>query len=258
MVFQAGSHTYERFQYSVTDPAATSDVHRDFGVHYVVSGGAGALPHRVLLADPTPGVAGRRRGLSTYNACVLTANGDTSLEVKAYELSGPGPLDVLTLSHKWPHPKRALADKFAVPASDSYKWKYFQSGNPGADWNTLDFVDTSWPVATFNPDPGLREFGFGDGDEGVVLASGQTDYYFRRRFPLVAGDIAAGDVVELRLVVDDGCEVYLHGGNLPSPVQVASVALSDMFGPEERRWRFVRVTALDPRRPPETTFSRPR
>ena len=245
VVFQAQSHAYERIRYSFTDPSATSNVHTDFGVHYVVTGGAGGLPHDVRLTAPTAGVAGRRHGLSTYNACVLSADGDSSLEVRAYELGGPGPLDVLTLTQKWPHPRVSLVDKWDVPANDAYKWKYYDTGTPAASWKQLGYDDSAWSVASFSPDPGLREFGIGDGDEGVVLATGQTTYYFRRRFTLASQDIAVGDVVELRVVVDGGCTVYLHDGGLGAPVIAATVPTAITTGPNERRWHFLHVTALD-------------
>ena len=194
---------------------------------------------------PTAGVAGRLHGLSTYNACVLSADGDSSLEVRAYELGGPGPLDVLTLTQKWPHPRVSLVDKWDVPANDAYKWKYHDTGTPAAAWRELAYDDSAWSVASFSPDPGLREFGMGDGDEGVVLATGQTTYYFRRRFTLASQDIAAGDVVELRLVVDGGCTVYLHDGSSGGPVAVANAPTAITTGVNERRWHFVHVTALD-------------
>jgi hypothetical protein len=240
VVFQAHSHAYERFKYSFTETSGPENVHDSFGVQYVVTGGAGMLPDRVRLSDPSPGVAGRQRGLATYNACILTADGSTSLELRAYELGGPGPLDVLTLTQKYPHPRKTLVGKYEVPASSTYRWKYFQAGAPPSDWNVLYFNDSSWSEAGVG-----GELGFGDGDEATPLAAGQTSYYFRRRFTVQTGDIALGDVVELRLVVDDGCDVYLATPQNPVPsAPERSVPVASQIGHKERQWRFLRVGSL--------------
>jgi hypothetical protein len=40
--------------------------------------------------------------------------------------------------------------------------------------------------------------------------------------------------------------VYLDGGSLPGPTLVATLATSARAAPDERQWRFFRVTALVP------------
>ena len=150
------------------------------------------------------------------------------------ELSGSGPLDIVTRTQKG-NPRVRLVSKHYL-ATETNKWKYMQGSAP-SNWNTLSFDDSSWSTAATG-----GEFGFGDGDEATVLSSGHSGYYFRRKLTLASGDLDAsqGDVLELRMVLDGGVEVYLHGGSLLSPALIAYIAAQDQTGTGERKWRFLK------------------
>ena len=81
-------------------------------------------------------------------------------------------------------------------------WRYDDSGtNLGTAWREPGFNDAAWAT-------GDGEFGFGDGDETTVLASGNTTYYARTTFNFSGTKPPS---LDLRLKADDGAVVYLNG-----------------------------------------------
>jgi len=118
-------------------------------------------------------------------------------------------------------------------------WRYLDDGSDqGSGWSAFGFDDSSWDAAT-------GEFGYGDGDETTVVASGPGNdrhitTYFRAGFDVQ--DAAAVAELELRLIRDDGVVVYLNGvevyrDNMPAgPIDSETLASSGVTGSDERDW----------------------
>jgi hypothetical protein len=90
-------------------------------------------------------------------------------------------------------------------------WHYLDDGSdPGTAWREAAFTDDGWSAGT-------AEFGYGDGDESTLVASGPADdhfitTYFRHHFQ-AANPGAASELI-LRIRRDDGAVVYLNGVEL--------------------------------------------
>jgi len=86
-------------------------------------------------------------------------------------------------------------------------WKYDDSGaNLGTAWRVSSYDDSSWKS-------GFGQLGFGDGDEGTVIASNrQVTTYFRKSF--VLNEPAAFAQFAVRIQRDDGAVVYLNGNEV--------------------------------------------
>ncbi|MDB6033551.1 MAG: metallophosphoesterase, partial [Verrucomicrobiales bacterium] len=90
--------------------------------------------------------------------------------------------------------------------------------NQGTAWRGSNYNDTAWSS-------GPAQLGYGDGDENTLIRSNRLDgtrvitTYFRKKF--VATNLWAITNLNLRILRDDGCAVYLNGieafrDNLPS------------------------------------------
>jgi chitodextrinase len=90
-------------------------------------------------------------------------------------------------------------------------WRYLDNGSDqGTAWRETTFDDGGWAS-------GAAEFGYGDGDETTVIASGPEGdrfltAYFRTEFSVAAAG-AVGQL-EINLLRDDGAVVYLNGVEL--------------------------------------------
>jgi hypothetical protein len=101
-----------------------------------------------------------------------------------------------------PTPPRVL-----VPLAAS--WKYLADGSDqGTAWQSPGFDDSSWSS-------GAAQLGYGDGDEQTVVGYGANanekyiTTYFRKTF--VATNVNRIASMTLKLVVDDGANVFLNG-----------------------------------------------
>ncbi len=88
-------------------------------------------------------------------------------------------------------------------------WKYLANGSDqGTAWRNPGFDDSSWSS-------GAAQLGYGDGDEQTLVNYGgnvNSKYittYFRKTF--VATNVNRIANMTLKLVVDDGANVYLNG-----------------------------------------------
>ncbi len=83
----------------------------------------------------------------------------------------------------------------------------------GASWRHSDSsagaAPGSWPVDVVGPAEAPAQFGFGEGDETTVLASGQEAYYFANTFDVADAEAVSG--LNLCLLADDGAVAYLNG-----------------------------------------------
>jgi hypothetical protein len=119
------------------------------------------------------------------------------------EPTGAQPLHYFArTSFDGPTPPRVL-----VPSAAS--WKYLASGSDqGTAWRNPDFDDASWSS-------GAAQLGYGDGDEQTVVSYGADaggkyiTTYFRKTFVATNANHIAG--ATLKLVVDDGANVFLNG-----------------------------------------------
>lgn len=98
-----------------------------------------------------------------------------------------------------------------APASN---WKYLDNGSDqGTAWKNSGFNDASWSN-------GVAQFGYGDGDEQTTNSYGpdaNNKYlttYFRKTF--MATNVNRIANVILKLVVDDGANVFLNGSTIAS------------------------------------------
>lgn len=127
------------------------------------------------------------------------------------------------------------------------RWKYLDDGSDaGMAWRLNDFHDGAWAE-------GLPQFGYGDGDETTVVASGPISSshpittYFRSSF--VLPDPGQVMELELRLLVDDGAVVYLNGKevvrqNLPvGDMDYKTPAVSAVSGSAENAFSVYRLSS---------------
>lgn len=101
-----------------------------------------------------------------------------------------------------PTPPRVL-----LPLASS--WKYLDNGSDqGTAWRNSGFDDSSWSN-------GAAQFGYGDGDEQTIVSYGANannkyvTTYFRKAFFATSVNRIAD--ATLRLVVDDGANIFLNG-----------------------------------------------
>ena len=131
-------------------------------------------------------------------------------------------------------------------------WRYYDgipSGDPsyptdgeGDSWFATSFDDSAW-------NSGTGQFGYGEGDENVVLDNGQgggscsgaapcrITYLFRTTFEVT--EIPESLIVEIML--DDAMKLYLNDvevllDNMTNPVDAATLADSAVGGADEDVW----------------------
>ena len=102
----------------------------------------------------------------------------------------------------------APVDRTLVAIDASTRWKYDQSGADlsAAGWAAAAFDDSAWPSG-----PGILAKEEATLPEPIrtPLTLGKLTYYFRGHFDFPADP--RGTRLRLRLVIDDGCVVYLNG-----------------------------------------------
>jgi hypothetical protein len=123
------------------------------------------------------------------------------------------------------------------------QWKYLDTGaDPGATWFGAGFNDAAWLA-------GPAQFGYGDGDETTVVASGTADAhpittYFRHSFQVA--DPAQFAQLAIRLLRDDGAVVYLNGqelirDNMPAgTITTTTPAVAGITNANENSWEVYR------------------
>ena len=117
---------------------------------------------------------------------------------------------------------------------------YLDDGsNQGTAWRGTNFNDSAWRR-------GPAQLGYGDGDEATLIRSNRLDNtriittYFRRKF--VATNLWAITNLNLKVLRDDGCVVYLNGAevfhdNLPAgAVSYTTTAPVAVAGADESRF----------------------
>jgi hypothetical protein len=117
-----------------------------------------------------------------------------------------------------------------IPVSGS--WRH-------TDADDADGAPPDWPVDLPADAPtASAEFGFGDGDEATLVATGKEAYYFAAEFTVA--DPADHPELTLGLAADDGAVVYLNGVevqrvNMPDgPIGPTSRPVTWMAGDDER------------------------
>jgi predicted esterase len=119
-------------------------------------------------------------------------------------------------------------------------WKYLDDGsNQGTAWRGTNFNDNAWLS-------GPAQLGYGDGDEATTIRSNRVDNtkiittYFRKNF--VATNLWAMTNLNLKILRDDGCVVYLNGAevfrdNMPAgTVSYTTLAPVAVAGTDESRF----------------------
>lgn len=122
------------------------------------------------------------------------------------EPSGVQPLRYFPrTSFDGPTPPRMLVPMASV-------WKYLDDGSDqGTAWRSPNFNDAAWSS-------GAAQLGYGDGDEQTTVSYGPNvngkfiTTYFRKTFVVTNAAQIAG--LTLRLVVDDGANVFLNGARV--------------------------------------------
>lgn len=128
----------------------------------------------------------------------------------------------------------------ATLISPGANWKYLDNGtDQGTAWRQTGFVDASWSN-------GSSELGYGDGDEVTVVSYGPSSSnkyvttYFRKTISVI--DPSAYTYLQLGLVCDDGCVVYVNGyevyrQDMPSgTISYNTLASSTVAWPFEGDW----------------------
>lgn len=138
-----------------------------------------------------------------------------------------------------PPPPTSTTATYLTAASP---WRYWDRGHRTDAWQTRTFDDSSWRS-------GAGHFGFGDGDENVLLerpTPRPTTYYFRTTFDVTR----MPDELVLDLVADDGAVVHVNGvevarDNMPAgPVTATTRAATNRSGgPENAARTFVLPTS---------------
>lgn len=126
-------------------------------------------------------------------------------------------------------PPFGLADIELVSAGS--EWRYLDDGsNQGTAWRAPAFQDSGWKT-------GAGVFGYGDDRVSTVIKYGSNSKkkyvttYFRRSFTV--DSVADLDSLELRLLMDDGCAIYLNGLLLLRPNLPASPTYTTLASTEQ-------------------------
>ena len=104
----------------------------------------------------------------------------------------------------WDRERSSLDEGFARRS----EWKYADSGAPQPEnWHAFDFDDSSWKT-------GQGSFGFGDGREVTLLASGTESNrpitsYYRKKFTVSSPE--AFSYPRIYFQRDDGTAIYING-----------------------------------------------
>lgn len=119
-------------------------------------------------------------------------------------------------------------------------WRYLDNGtDQGTAWRAVGFDASAWAA-------GAGQFGYGDGDEGTVVAFGPNaaakyiTTYFRTTFDVT--NPATAQSLTVLLQRDDGAVVYLNGvelvrSNLPAGTIVSTTrAATNIEGAAEAVW----------------------
>ena len=84
------------------------------------------------------------------------------------------------------------------------EWKYHdQDVDPGSDWNSTSYNDSSWST-------GFGQFGFGDGDETTEILNTNPNVpsaYFRKTITLNSGVVGGS----YQVLYDDAAAVWING-----------------------------------------------
>lgn len=136
-------------------------------------------------------------------------------------------------------PPFGLSDIELVSAGS--QWRYLDDGsNQGTAWRAPSFQDSGWKL-------GSGAFGYGDDRLNTVVKYGSSSKkkyvttYFRRAFTV--DSVADLDSLELRLLMDDGCAIYLNGvllmrPNLPASATYTTLASSEQNSLESCWFRY--------------------
>jgi Domain of unknown function (DUF5122) beta-propeller len=139
--------------------------------------------------------------------------------------------------------------KADLPTTEEYvggetTWHYLDLGVRPEAWQSAGFDDSTWSV-------GLGSFGYGDGDERTVVASGPAprmwypSSYYRTTFEV--GELPTA--LTLKLAVDDGAVVYLNGEEVARDNMPAGAAGNTTHASVSRsaaQEELLRVFVLDP------------
>ena len=130
--------------------------------------------------------------------------------------------------------------------AENANWKYLDLGtDPGADWNTVLFDDSSWSS-------GLAPLGYGDDFIATEVSFGPDSSekfattHFRHHFSVT--DVASVSNVRLRLQVDDSAVVYLNGAEVArlrlSEGAVSHLDYSGVVAPAENVFEVVELNGF--------------
>ena len=150
-----------------------------------------------------------------------TVNGEPNGEAIGFDYYGGGYFTVSDSISSGLQPLRYFArTSFDGPTPPSVivtpasTWKYLDNGSDqGTAWKNPGFNDAAWSN-------GVAQFGYGDGDEQTANSYGpdaNNKYlttYFRKTF--VATNVNRIVNAILKLVVDDGANVFLNGSTIAS------------------------------------------
>lgn len=208
---------------------------------------SGAGSTGTIEIDVTADLLAWANGATNYGWAFLPTGTD-GVGVSSFEAGAGSPVLILD----------RLAYLVVAGASGS-TWQYYDaipSGDPdyptdgeGDLWYEVDFDDSGWSS-------GAGQFGYGDGDENVVLDNGQgggncrgnapcrITYLFRTTFEVTE----IPDELIAEILYDDAVKLYLNDvevllENLTNPVDAATLADSGRVPPEEND---LVTFALDP------------
>ncbi len=161
-------------------------------------------------------IASALAGVSNGIPVTVTAGGVPNGEAFGYDYYGSGYFTVSDSITNGVQPLRYFPrtsfdgptpPRFLVPLAAN--WKYLDNGSDqGTTWRNPGFNDSSWSS-------GPAQLGYGDGDEQTTVSFGffsNNKYittYFRKTFTVTNVNRLVG--LTLKLVVDDGANVFLNG-----------------------------------------------
>jgi hypothetical protein len=190
-----------------------------------------------IEVDVTADVLAWANGATNYGWAILPED-INGVEVASFESGAGSP--VLILDRVVP---------LVTAGASGSTWRYYDSiptGDPnyptdgnGNAWYQVTFNDSSWSS-------GEGQFGYGDGDENVVIDNGQgggnctggspcrITYLFRTTFDVTE----IPDELVAEILYDDAVKLYLNGvevllENITNPVDAATLADSTVSGQDE-------------------------